>query len=75
MKQLKNKKLKEHTKKLVTPSEQIRTLILKFGYDVVEWRSKIKRYFRESYVLAEGIENYTNIPLSTADRPRGKRSF
>lgn len=75
MKHSKNENFKEYSEGIRIPSEQLRTTVLSMGYDFIKWKSKIKKFFRESYVFAEGTEKYTNIPLRTVDGPRGKRSI
>lgn len=69
---MKNRSIKEYSQKIVSYSERTRSAVLSVGYSIIERKSKMKKFFRESYLLAEGKGNYKNIPLGTIEGQTGK---
>lgn len=50
--------LKEYPKKIVAHLEQTRGKVLSFGYGIIEWKSNMKKVFRDFYPVAERTGNY-----------------
>lgn len=69
---MKKRTIKEYLEKIVFRSERTQSAVLSYGYDIIEMKSRVKKFFRESYQLAEGKGNYKNIPLGTFEGQRGK---
>ena len=50
--------LRKFLKKIVTQLERIRGSVLGFGYDIIEWKSYIKKVFKEFFLTMERSRNF-----------------
>lgn len=53
--------------------ERTRLSVLHGSYLFIEWKSSLRRYFRQSYALTESIVNHKSIPLGLTKGDGAKR--
>lgn len=67
------RRLRKNRQKSIPLLERTRLSVLHSSYLFIEWKSRQRRFFRESYALTEATMNYKSIPLGATKGDGAKR--
>lgn len=70
---LATRKCENDRQKSVSLMERARLSVLHGSYLFIEWKSSLRRFFRQSYALTESPVNYKSIPLDSTKGDGAKR--